>query len=153
EYSGIAILHAPPQRLERADLQLFDRAFGAAEPARRLADAAFVDEAVDDHGALRLRQRVDEPVEPRALLLVIEIVIGPRVARPLRHAVAVDDFAPRLLHPIGQGIGRDPDEPGAKRCAARLPGFEAREGAVEDVRRQLLGRVTVADAADEERVD
>src|SRR5579864_268917 len=65
--SGMAALHSRAQRLQRAELQLLDGAFGPAEPRRDVAHAPLMREAFDDDGALRRGQLVDVPEEPRVI--------------------------------------------------------------------------------------
>src|SRR5687767_2652961 len=61
-------LHALPQALERAQLQLLDRAFRSVQRRRHLADALLLDEPHLDHPALRVRQPLDELRQHRAQL-------------------------------------------------------------------------------------
>src|SRR5437762_7048691 len=58
--SGIGALHFLPQRLQRAELELLDRAFAPAKPRGDLADAAPLDVALDDYRPLIGGQAVDE---------------------------------------------------------------------------------------------
>src|SRR5262245_52285723 len=116
EYSGMAALHPLPQRLQGAKLQLLDRSFRLAEMCRRIADAALVDEAADDHGSLVGRQIVDEPEQPGSLVDAIEIDI--RVHGSVGHSVGVDRFACDAFRSIDDDIGGDANQPGAERGTA-----------------------------------
>src|SRR5437762_1474450 len=114
EYSGMAALHAPPQRVERAKLQLLDGALAAAESLGGLANGALVDEPVDDDGPLVGGQRVDEAEEARTLVEPLDAGVHARVG----HAIRIDDLAPRALRPIRERVDGDAQQPGAERRAA-----------------------------------
>src|SRR5260370_19559892 len=79
EYLGIggASLqrHPGPQLVQCAQLQLLDRALAPADARRDVADAALVDEALDDHGALIGRKLADEPEQTRALFRALDLEI------------------------------------------------------------------------------
>src|SRR5262245_50610546 len=159
EYLGMGASHARAQLVQRAELQLLDRAFALADARRGLADAALVDEALHDDGALIARQLVDEAEEPRALFRPLDLDVDPidsrrapgvrpfDVLRPLR-------ALPRRLHgAIRDGVGRNADQPGSEGDTAPLEVRKRRERLVEDLRRQLLGRVAVADAPGDKRIN
>src|SRR5262245_9413105 len=56
--AGLGFLHLPPQRFERAELELFHGAFALPESFGGLADAPPVDEPRGDDRALIRRQRI-----------------------------------------------------------------------------------------------
>src|SRR5260370_15965159 len=97
EYLGIggASLqrHPGPQLVQCAQLQLLDRALAPADARGDVADAALVDEALDDHGALIGRKLADEPEQTRALFRALDLEIrggGPAggLAAPRLRALA-----------------------------------------------------------------
>src|ERR1043165_9987244 len=59
EYLVMGPSHAGAHFVQRAQLQLLDGAFALADPRGGLADAALVDEALDNHAPLVVRQAVD----------------------------------------------------------------------------------------------
>src|SRR5438128_1557611 len=75
--------HSRPQLLQRAQLQLLDGALAPAEACGDVADAALVDEALDDHVALIARQRIDEAEQPRAFVGALDLRIRHRRDRRL----------------------------------------------------------------------
>src|SRR5262245_48721906 len=97
EYSAIASLRGPvqpfPQRLERAKLQLLDRALAPAEPRGGFANAPLVDEPVDDDRALIGRQFVDAAKQAGERFDAVELDVRLRSGADLGQAVAVHDLA------------------------------------------------------------
>src|SRR6266496_1168996 len=74
-YLGIATPHPLPQRLQRAQLELLDRALGLLQALRDVANAPLVDEPLHDHHPLISGELIHEAEQPRALLDEIQIRI------------------------------------------------------------------------------
>src|SRR5262249_32122987 len=131
EYSGIGASHPLAQTIDRAQLQLLDGAFAFADSLGRFADAALVDEALDDDVALIVRQLVDEAEQTRTFFGALHFVVRwPGAARGLRIRARAA-LARRARRAIRDGIGRDADQPRAERCAAPLEPRERVEGLVK----------------------
>src|SRR5262245_6914894 len=136
EYSGIGTSHPRPQLVQRAELQLLDGALALAEACRDVADAALVDEALDDDVALVPRELVDQSEQPRALFgaLAARRARGPVFALHARRAGAVGGGAPAPVRARGPWRARA-SQPGPRAARRR------RRRRVRSVRRQGLGHV------------
>src|SRR5262252_7489005 len=77
-YSGMGGLHARSQRLQRTQLQLLDGALALVQARRDFADAALLDIALDDHGALVGGQLVDGSEDRGHAIDLVEIAIDCR---------------------------------------------------------------------------
>src|SRR5438132_564229 len=82
--SGMGALHSLPQRLQRAELELLDRAFALPEPRGHFADAALFDVALDDHRPLIGGQIVDELEHARQLIDVLDLGLGDLFRQQIR---------------------------------------------------------------------
>src|SRR5678815_3361294 len=100
------------QVLERAQLQLLDRAFGSIERRGHLADSAVLDEPHLNHLPLRIRQAVHELKQTHAPLEVLVLALVGHIGRQI---VRVTSFA---LPVISERIRRDAIQPRDKRHAA-----------------------------------
>src|SRR3954462_5605345 len=98
--SGIGALHAPPQRLQRAELKLFDGAFRLAEAPGDVADAAALDVALDDHRPLIGGQGLDEREHAREALDALDVGLGAL----LRHQIGSDRLAGPALPAVGDHV-------------------------------------------------
>src|SRR5436853_4678115 len=74
--SGMAGLHPRPERFERAQLKLLDRALAPVQTLRHLSDAALLDVPFDDYGALIRGQLIDEAEQRGDPIGRVEIVVG-----------------------------------------------------------------------------
>src|SRR5262249_19772985 len=139
--------HAGAQILERAELELLDRALRAPERLGDLADAPLLDEARHDDALLIVREPGDELGEHRAPVGV-GVVYFHRGGR-LRRGLAA--LARPALPAVGDGVPGDLQEPGRERNAAPLEAAEVRERMVENLGGQVLGLAAAAGAAGHER--
>src|SRR5262245_9727469 len=148
-YSGMGSLHARSERLQRALLQLLDGALALPQARRDLADAALLDIALDDHGALVRGQLLDEPEDRRHAIDLVEVLVDGRLCD--RRFVG-DRLVTRSLRAIVQRVGGNPDQPRAERRAAPLVAWQLRQRLVKHLRRDVFRGVAVAHPADHECV-
>src|SRR6185436_8509335 len=116
-YSGTGRLHSRSQRLKRPQLQLLDGPLGLLQLRRHFADAALLDVALDDHGALIGRQLVDEAEHSGQPLDLVEVVVYRRF-RPAD--IADERLVARSPGAVVERVGGDPDQPRAERDPAHL---------------------------------
>src|SRR5258708_14374107 len=131
EYLGIggASLqrHPGPQLVQCAQLQLLDRALAPADARGDVADAALVDEALDDHGALIGRKLADEPEQTRALFRALDLEIRGGVAAGGLDARPPPAPARPPLRPIHDPRGGGSKQPPPQRPAPPPPFPQAAE--------------------------
>src|ERR1051325_8855805 len=136
--------HLRAQRLDGAELQLLDGPLAAAELARHVGDGALLGEALDEHGALRRRQRVDEAEEEGA---AFDVVVDGEVAIVQRR------FAAGVARAVVQHVRRDPVQPRHERHpVALLVAADAFEGLVENVGDHVFRLRAIAHPPRHERV-
>src|SRR5262245_48291399 len=139
--------HAGSQGLERAKLQLLHRAFGAPESLGDLADALLLGEAGEHYALLIVGQAADQLGEHRAAVGVVRLPVVDRLRRRLAA------LASAALPAVGDGVARDPHEPGREGQAAPLEAAEIGERLMEHLGGEVLGFAAAAGAAGHERVD
>src|SRR5438477_1112220 len=140
--SGMGALHSLPQRLQRAELELLDRAFALAEPRGHFADAALLDVALDDHRPLIGGQTIDELEYARQLIDVLDLGFSDLLGQEIRS----DRLPRRPLPAIDDHVERDPDQPRAERRAAPFVLRQRGKRLVKHVGRDVFRRVAAAHA-------
>src|SRR5262245_34837630 len=153
EYSGIGASHPRPQLVQRAELQLLDGALALAEACRDVADAALVDEALDDDVALVARELVDQPEQPRALFGALDLGIRRWVGARRFNGRGLTAFPRRACGAIGDRVGGDPNQPRAEWCPAPFEALESGECPVEDLGGQVLRRFATTRTPKSKRID
>src|SRR5262245_52774474 len=153
EYSGIGTSHPRPQLVQRAELQLLDGALALAEACRDVADAALVDEALDDDVALVARELIDQSEQPRALFGALDLGIRRRVGARRFGGRGLTAFPRRPRGAIGDRVGGDPDQPRAEGYPAPFEALESGECLVEDLGGEVLRRFATTGTAKGKRVD
>src|SRR5262245_22566987 len=153
EYSGIGASHPRPQLVQRAELQLLDGALALAEACRDVADAALVDEALDDDVALVPRELVDQSEQPRALFGALDLGIRRRVGARRFDGRGLTAFPRRACGAVGDSVGGDPNQPRAEWCPAPFEALESGECPMEDLGSQVLCRFATTGTAKGKRVD
>src|SRR5262249_3660429 len=123
--SVMGVPHAGAQALQRAELQLLDGAFRAAERPRDLGDAPLLDEALHDDAPLVQRQSAHQIGERGA---AVDLVVA-RVADGRGHRLPA--LARRALPAVGLDVPGDLQQPGDERDPAPLEAAQpgARPGA------------------------
>src|SRR5271165_5554350 len=147
--SGMTALHTRAQILDRAELELLDGSFTAAELQRHFANAALVDETPVDHAPLVVREIVHQTKELSAMFDGLCVRLRARLLR--RTALGVIARVPFEM--IGDGVGGDTDQPGAEWSAAPFEISKVRERLMEDFRGQVFGGLAIANAARDVCVD
>src|SRR5262249_30794116 len=136
-----------PQILQAAELKLLHRPLAARQLVRDLANRLLLGEAHDDHPALVGGEPVDQTKEPRPTLALLRAWLLAKLGSrdvPL---------ARRAERPIRDRVGGDAEEPCRKGYPAPFEVSEVGQRPVEHIGRDVLGFLTVADAAQHEGVD
>src|SRR5262245_4749537 len=145
--SLMVVPHAGPQRLERAELKLLDRAFRPSEFAGDFANALLLDEARQDDPSLITRQATDELGQHGLLVDVGRNAVGRGLGQRL------PPLTRRALPAISQRVPGDAEQPSGKGRAAPLEPTEMGQSVVEDLGGNVLGLAAMAGPAGDERVD
>jgi hypothetical protein len=133
-------LQLSPQVLDGSQLKLFHRALTPSQQPGNLADALLLDEPQPDDLCLRFGQPIDQLKQDDVAFDLLRIVaLGPG------HGVTGLPARPPVV--IRDGTRCDPQEPRHERHALPLETAQARERLAKDVCGQVLGLMTVADAA------
>src|SRR5688572_20552444 len=140
-------LDALAQGLERAQLQLLDRALGSIERGRHLADAPFLDEPHVNHLPLRVGQAIDELKQSKAPLDLLMLLL---VGHVRRCGVRI---TPDALPVIRQRVGRDAEQPGSERHAAPLELRQMRQRLLEHRRGEVFRLAAAAHPAADVGID
>src|SRR5712692_3595969 len=114
ERLGIGTLHLRSQLIERAELKLLHCPLGASKLLRNFMDAPLLHKTLPDDAALIGGQPVHEAEEPGALFDFLKVYSRTNFGR----IVEAGQLSRGALRPVGDRIGRDPEEPGGERNAA-----------------------------------
>jgi hypothetical protein len=135
------------QSLQRSPLKLFDGSFAPSELLRDLPNALPIGETHDDHPTLIGGKAIDELEEQGTLLDLLHFILvlerGVRLSStfPCRSAIVISD-----------GIRCDPVQPCREGRAAPFESLQVCQCVLKDFGRQILGAITVAHPARDERV-
>lgn len=139
--------HALAEVLERPQLQLLDRTFGAIERRRHFANALLLDEAHPHDLTLQLGQSIDVSIERETLLDVFDFPgVGHIRQRVRRLGTATSPV-------VGQCIRRDPEQPRRYWNTTPLELTDRPQRLLEHLGRDVLSIRPIGGPAAHERVD
>src|ERR1700735_155570 len=136
ERLGIGTLHARSKCCERAELQLFHRAFALANFLRDFLDAFFLHEAQYHDAPLFRRQSIDQPEQRGPAFDLFNLRgTGLRFGQ-LR---IIRDFTSRLLPAVRNQIRSDAKQPRCKRNPTPFELFQIRQRVMKNLGGQVFG--------------
>jgi hypothetical protein len=140
--------HVAAQSFQGAELELLDGALASPQFVRNLARISLVHKPAQDHQALVRRQPIDKLIQHGAvfrLWLSADVNFGEIVRRN-------SSTSRGALPPVGQGVGRDPQQPSRERRSAPLKAPQAAQSFMEDLSGHVLSFIAIAYPPRHERV-
>ena len=141
--------HLRPQVLQGAKLKLLYSAFGSSELLRDVTYALLPDETLEDHPALVVRKLVHQTKQAGVIFGRCEIGLNADVDWILESG----NFPSGAFRLIGHGISGDSHQPGCEGSAAPFIVPKICQRFVENVGRQVLGRVAIVYVPGNKRID